>query len=48
LRGLAVPAGDHEVRMIYDSWTLKIGIWLTMAAAGLLLLLTLIFRGRAD
>jgi len=36
LRALALPPGEHEVRMIYDSWLFKIGLWLTMLAASFL------------
>ncbi|MEK7474536.1 MAG: hypothetical protein AAB152_02775 [Candidatus Coatesbacteria bacterium] len=30
LRAVEVPAGRHRVRMIYDSWSLKIGIWVSL------------------
>lgn len=30
LRAVEVPAGRHRVKMFYDSWTLKIGIWLSL------------------
>jgi hypothetical protein len=30
LRMVEVPAGRHRVRMLYDSWSLKIGIWVSL------------------
>ena len=32
-RALALTAGKHEVRMLYDPWLFKIGLWLTMLIA---------------
>jgi hypothetical protein len=39
LRGVEVPAGSHRVRMIYDSWTFKAGLWISMAAVAALALM---------
>ncbi len=38
LRALAVPAGEHTVRMTYDSWSFKIGLWLSCCTAAALLI----------
>jgi hypothetical protein len=37
LRAVAVPAGRHRLVMRYESWLLKIGLWLTLAGMALLL-----------
>jgi uncharacterized membrane protein YfhO len=37
LRAIVVPPGSHAVRMTYDSWCFKMGLWVSFAtAAGLL------------
>ncbi len=39
LRALLLSPGKHEVRMVYDSWLFKAGLWLTLLSAAALLLL---------
>jgi len=47
LRALAVPVGEHDVRMIYDSWLFKIGMWVSILAAVTLATLA-VAAGRLD
>lgn len=42
LRAVVVPAGEHEVRYIYDPLSLKLGIGISIASAVLLLILVAI------
>ena len=34
-RGLAVPAGKHVVEFVYDPWTFRVGMWISVAALAL-------------
>ena len=42
LRAVALPAGEHEVRFVYDDPAVKQGLTVT-AAGGFLILLSLVF-----
>jgi hypothetical protein len=46
MRALALDPGEHEVRMIYDSWLSKIGLWLTLLVASFLAVPAICFRAR--
>ncbi len=50
LRAVAVPAGDHSIRLVYDSWRLKVGLLISALAWSLLALVpaALSFRARRD
>ncbi len=37
LRALMVPAGKHKVELVFDPWTFKVGLWVTVGTTLLLL-----------
>lgn len=41
LRAVVVPAGEHEVRYIYDPLSLRLGVGISTASISLLLILVL-------
>ena len=44
MRALALDAGEHEVRMLYDSWLFKIGLWLSLLTAACSAIIVRLFR----
>jgi hypothetical protein len=48
LRAVPVPAGRHRIRMVYDSWTLKAGLWCSITAWIALILSLVVIRRRLN
>jgi len=48
LRMVPVPAGDHLVRMTYDSWRFKAGLWLTFLSLAAAAAAAGAYAGRPD